>query len=115
MLEENEKPSLTRFQMFGWTWIGILIYIGILFSTVSTTLMDTQVVKIMCQELQPNELGVCCINIVINHCKSLQFLPDIDPTLVILMGLSQGGYLGGKIVTTPTMKIDKGRSRQERH
>jgi hypothetical protein len=55
MLEENEKPSLTRFQMFGWTWIGILIYIGILFSTVSTTLMDMQVAR-MCQQLQPNEV-----------------------------------------------------------
>ena len=67
MLEENEKPSLTRFQMFGWTWIGILIYIGILFSTVSTTLMDTQVAR-MCQELQPNEVELTRL-----HCdKPLQ-------------------------------------------
>jgi hypothetical protein len=77
MLEENNKPALTRFQMFGWTWIGIMIYIGILFSTVGTISL-TQLT-----------------------------LPDIDPTLVVLMGLSQGAYLGGKIITTPTMKIDK--------
>lgn len=104
MLEENKKPSLTRFQMFGWTWIGILIYIGILFSTVSTTLMDMQDAR-MCQQLQPNEVEYTRL-----HCnKPLHelTLPDIDPTLVILMGLSQGGYLGGKIITTPTMKVEK--------
>jgi hypothetical protein len=32
---ESSKPTLTRFQMFGWTWIGIIIYLAILFSTVS--------------------------------------------------------------------------------
>jgi hypothetical protein len=103
MLEENKKPALTRFQMFGWTWIGIIIYIGILFSTVST-LMDIGDGK-LCEPLQPNEIKFNQL-----HCdKPLRTLtlPDIDPTLVILMGLSQGGYLGGKIVTTPTMKIER--------
>jgi hypothetical protein len=104
MLEENNKPALTRFQMFGWTWIGILIYLGILFSTVGTTLMDIQDAR-TCQTLQPNEAQFSEL-----HCdKPLTglTLPDIDPTLVILMGLSQGAYLGGKIITVPTMKIDK--------
>jgi hypothetical protein len=55
MLEENKKPALTRFQMFGWTWIGIIIYIGILFSTVATTLMDIGDAKI-CGQLQPNDI-----------------------------------------------------------
>jgi hypothetical protein len=103
MLEENKKPALTRFQMFGWTWIGIIIYIGILFSTVST-LMDIGDAK-LCERLQPSEMKFNQL-----HCdKPLRSLtlPDIDPTLVILMGLSQGGYLGGKIVTTPTMKIER--------
>jgi hypothetical protein len=93
MLEESKKPSLTRFQMFGWTWIGILIYIAILFSTVSTTLMDMQIAR-MYQQLQPNEVEYTRL-----HCDNplrKLTLPDIDPTLVILMGLSQGGYLGGK-------------------
>jgi hypothetical protein len=104
MLEENNKPALTRFQMFGWTWIGIMIYIGILFSTVGTTLMDIEDAR-TCQALQPNQAEFGQL-----HCdKPLTdlTLPDIDPTLDILMGLSQGAYLGGKIITTPTMKIDK--------
>jgi hypothetical protein len=104
MLEENKKPSLTRFQMFGWTWIGILIYFAILFSTVSTTVMDTKSAEI-CERLQPSETEFSRL-----HCNKLLnalTLPDIDPTLVILMGLSQGGYLGGKIITTPEMKTEK--------
>jgi hypothetical protein len=57
--------------MFLWTWIGIGLYIVVLFSTVFSpaTLAD------------PNLLE----------------LPDIDPTLVILMGLSQGAFIGGKL------------------
>jgi hypothetical protein len=74
---ENSKPALTRFQMFGWTWIGIIIYLAILFSWVA-----------------------------IEPLTSLT-LPDIDPTLVILMGLSQGGYSGGKIVSISPMNIQR--------
>jgi hypothetical protein len=82
MLEENKKPALTRFQMFGWTWIGIIIYIGILFSTVST-LMDTGDAK-LCERLQPSEMKFNQLH----RDKPLRSLtlPDIDPTLVILMG-----------------------------
>jgi len=32
-------------------------------------------------------------------------LPDIDPTLVVLMGLGQGAYLGKKLVTTDTPRL----------
>lgn len=32
-------------------------------------------------------------------------LPDIDPTLMVLMGLSQGAYLGKKLTTTTTPRI----------
>jgi hypothetical protein len=31
MLMENDKLTLTRFQMFAWTWIGIIAYLGLLF------------------------------------------------------------------------------------
>jgi hypothetical protein len=32
-------------------------------------------------------------------------LPDIDPSLVVLMGLGQGAYLGKKLVTTTTPRL----------
>lgn len=71
MLLENGRASLARYQMFLWTWIGIGLYIAILFFTVFSpaTLAD----------------------------PSLLELPDIDPTLVVLMGLSQGAFIGGKL------------------
>ncbi|WP_179372142.1 IPT/TIG domain-containing protein [Nitrosopumilus ureiphilus] len=79
MLQEKGKPTLTRFQMFGWTWIGIVIYLIILFSNVSDTANNGNFEELI--------------------------LPDIDPTLVVLMGMSQGAYLGGKIVTKQEIEI----------
>ena len=34
-------------------------------------------------------------------------LPNIDPSLVILMGISQGGYLGGKLVARTPARINR--------
>ena len=81
-----------------------MIYIGILFSTVGTTLMDIQDAK-TCQTLQSNQTEFSRL-----HCDNPLTdltLPDMDPTLVVLMGLSRVAYLGGKIITAPGMKIDK--------
>jgi hypothetical protein len=72
MLNEYGKPSLGRFQMFAWTWISIIIYLFIFFS------------KIFALANTPSVLA----------------LPDIDPTLVVLMGLSQFAFLGNKAVTS---------------
>ena len=71
MLLENGKASLARYQMFLWTWIGIGLYIVILFYTVFSpaTIANPQLLE----------------------------LPDIDPTLVVLMGLSQGAFIGAKL------------------
>lgn len=57
--------DLAQFQMFLWTIIGISIYLHTLFDEIIT---------------------VSSINDL--------FLPDVTPTLLILMGLSQGAYLG---------------------
>jgi hypothetical protein len=81
MLEENNKPSLSRFQMFIWTWIGITIYLAIFFVMIT----------------KPGTLQAV---------ENLH-LPDIDPTLVLLMGLSQGAYVGGKLVASQSMEITK--------
>jgi len=34
MLMENGKITLTRFQMFAWTWISIIVYISVLYSQI---------------------------------------------------------------------------------
>jgi hypothetical protein len=38
--------------------------------------------------------------------KDTASLPDIPAALMVLMGLSQGGYLGKKLVTTDTFRLD---------
>ena len=80
ILQDKEgRPALSKFQMFIWTWIAILIYLVILFSSVyEIGASDYEVENIKCQE---------------NKYSCLAF-PDIDPSLVVLMGLSQTAYLG---------------------
>lgn len=63
------KPTTTRFQMFAWTFIAIIIYLVIFFSTISSKL---------------------------SNIEDLTSVPDINLTLVTLMGLSQGVYVAGK-------------------
>lgn len=79
MLQQKGKITLSRFQMFLWTWIGIIIYLLTVFGTVSDS---------------------------ISSIASLT-LPDADPVLVALMGLSQSGYLGGRFVTEDKSKKKK--------
>ncbi len=81
MLEENDKPTLTRFQMFMWTWIGIIIYLALFIAMITA----------------PGALQAV---------QNLS-LPDIDPTLVALMGLSQAGYIGGKAVATLAVELNE--------
>jgi hypothetical protein len=79
MLTEDNRPTLSRFQMFAWTWISIAIYLAVFF-------LDVSIISRPVEQLR---------------------LPDIDPTLVILMGLSQAAYLGGKIASKITLEVTK--------
>lgn len=91
ILQENGKVTLTRVQMFVWTWISIIIYLSILFSTTIdadyTGVIET-IGKVDCKNLsEKNDLR--CLG-----------LPDIDTSLVVLMGLSQGAYLGSEFYSS---------------
>lgn len=74
--EDTHNPDLTRAQFLIWTAVSILIYVAILVG----------------QMVGPY-FGLSPI-------VSLTMLkiPDIDPSLVTLMGLSHVGYVGGKYV-----------------
>jgi len=78
--DKNGKPTLSKFQMFIWTLIAIIIYLAILFSTVSDI-----------SEPDYNEFGQ-------EKCGENKYFcltfPDIDTSLIVLMGLSQTAYLG---------------------
>ena len=74
MLQENDKPSLTRFQMFLWTGVSILFFLFHLFSNIAASLDNVDKLS----------------------------LPNVDDLMVALMGISQGAYIGGKIVSQST-------------
>jgi hypothetical protein len=79
MLEENGRPSLLRLQMFLWTLAAIAIFFGVFFTSAFSP--DTT----------PLTLG----------------LPEIDPTLLFLMGLSATGYLGNQAYSGKVEKAEK--------
>jgi hypothetical protein len=78
MLMENHRPSLSRFQMFSWTVLSVFLYLS-LFLTNVRGLDETTARSFI--------------------------LPDIEFTLVMLMGLSQGAYVGGKFVAPTKMDV----------
>ncbi|HJU78012.1 MAG TPA: hypothetical protein VJ599_00410 [Nitrososphaeraceae archaeon] len=77
MLAENGKPSLSRFQMFAWTWVSIIFYLVSFISQTYFTLYDVSTLKI----------------------------PDVPGVFVILMGISQGAYVGGKIALKQLFEV----------
>jgi len=79
MLREFGKPSLSRFQMFGWTWISIVIYLSVYGAVISRDYSNV-------------------VNLSI---------PDVFPVLVVLMGLSQVVFLGAKATVTAQIEITK--------
>jgi hypothetical protein len=85
ILLEGGSSSITRLQMFVWTWIGIFIYLTVFFGYLYTlTLPDPPPPPPPPPLPNPyNEVS----------------LPDIDPTLVVLMGISQGSFVAGKVVS----------------
>ena len=68
MLLEHSKPTLGRYQMFLWTIISVIVYLGFFYGQISGLGGSTAELK---------ELT----------------LPDIPTSLLFLMGLSQGTYL----------------------
>lgn len=78
MLLENHRPSLTRFQMFSWTILSVFLYLSLFLTSMRA--LDENAIRTF-------------------------VLPDVDFTLVMLMGLSQGAYVGGKFVAPSKMEI----------
>jgi hypothetical protein len=76
MLMENDKPTVSRFQMFSWTWISIIIYLGYFFSQI-TLLTDVNILTV----------------------------PDIPQVFVYLMGLSQVAYVGNKATLSKSIAV----------
>jgi hypothetical protein len=67
--DDDGYPDLAKIQLMAWTFVGIGIF-----------LLKT-------------------LNDVVGSTGSLAQLPDIDGTLLALMGIGQGSYIGKKIIT----------------
>jgi hypothetical protein len=82
MLDEDEgRPTLARVQMFIWTLVSVAIYVGILFAMLVGPFVPNSNAFVA--------VPFCALSI-----------PDVDPTLVTLMGLSHVAYLGRKYYST---------------
>ncbi|MBI1829509.1 MAG: hypothetical protein HY222_04875 [Thaumarchaeota archaeon] len=105
MLEENGKPALARAQMFSWTWIAIAVYLIVFFSSVGSVTSDYMLHKSDCD----NSYNIIKNNSTATIEKNYQCMydltvPNVDQTFVVLMGLSQGAYLGGKYASQKKSK-----------
>jgi hypothetical protein len=78
MLLENGAPSITRFQMFAWTGLSIFLYLAKFFATI-------------------NQFTIVSAEALV--------IPDLETTFVVLMGVSQSAYLGGKWVAPSAPKV----------
>jgi hypothetical protein len=81
MLLEHGKPTLGRYQLFIWTIISIIVYLGILFSQIATISTAGGLAEMK--------------------------LADIPLPLLALMATSQGAYLGLKAVARPVSFLTK--------
>lgn len=91
MLLEGNKPTLARYQMFLWTWISVIFFLFVFFSSISdiTKQIETANNDPLVKSSPLRTLSV----------------QDIDAKLVILMGLSQGGYVAAKFVARQPIRV----------
>ncbi|NYT05830.1 MAG: hypothetical protein GKC04_05595 [Methanomicrobiales archaeon] len=82
MLKNKGKIALNRFQMFLWTIVSIVLYLSIVVGTITGMAAALATPDDAAGPVDVSDLSV----------------PDIDPTLLYLMGLSQTGYLGGRVL-----------------
>ena len=78
--EDDGRPTLARVQMFIWTLVSVAIYIAILVAMLVGPFLNSHAFA---------ATSFCALSI-----------PDVDPTLVTLMGLSHAAFLGRKYYGT---------------
>lgn len=76
--DDSGSTDLSKVQMLTWTGIAAVLYLYIVSRRIHATIAGG---------------------------ATTQGLPDIDGALMVLMGLSQGAYLGKKLVTTSTPRL----------
>jgi hypothetical protein len=82
--DDSNTPDLTKLQMLIWTAIATVVY--------------------LCHVHQALP-GIIACKIAANPADALCKFPDIDQSLMVLMGLSQGAYLGNKLVSVGSPQL----------
>jgi hypothetical protein len=88
--EDRGVPSLHKIQLLAWTAVALITYLFATASAVGATVAITTPAS-GDTPAQP----------------ALPALPDIDATLMVLMGLGQGAYLGRKLTLRQTIGITR--------
>jgi hypothetical protein len=90
ILDDKLQPDIAKAQMFWWTLVAAGIYVAAL----------TRVLQVPALHLPPP--GSLVPDNLKDYLDALKSLPDVGEALMVLMGVSQGVYIGGKLVTTNT-------------
>jgi hypothetical protein len=79
---DDNRPDLTKVQLLFWTIVAVAVYLALTHSVLA------------------HYFAAPCV-----PGKDCLALPDIDPVLMVLMGLSHGTYLGGKLTQADIPRI----------
>ena len=97
VLLTDDKLDFAKLQMLIWTIIAIFAYLSSCYYFLGHLLVDTQQ-NITCMFRHFYEDYASAK--IDNKCPELPFVPYLPWTFVVLMGLSQGAYVGKKLVPT---------------
>ena len=104
VLLTDNTLDFAKLQMLIWTIIAIFAYLSSCYYFLGHLLVDTQQnITCMFKHFYEDYSSVK----IDNTCADLPFVPYLPWTFVVLMGLSQGAYIGKKLV--PTFKEDESR------
>lgn len=102
VLLTEDKLDFAKLQMLIWTIIAIFAYLSSCYYFLGHLLTDTQPnITCMFRHFYEDYASVK----IDTKCPDLPFVPYLPWTFVVLMGLSQGAYVGKKLV--PTFKIEE--------
>ncbi|MDE3154379.1 MAG: IPT/TIG domain-containing protein [Acidobacteriota bacterium] len=89
--DDQGYPDLSKMQLMAWTLVAIGVYL---------VTLHVQLLHLV----HWRQMGATVAELQQKH---LLALPDIDGSLMVLMGLSQGGYIGKKLTTTTVPRLTR--------
>lgn len=88
LVMSDEGLDFSRFQMLIWTLFSMIVFISSYYHYIDSMLHDSDISNYFKPFSDPNHI-----------------LPTIDMSLIVLMGLSQGAYIGRKLI--PANRVEE--------